>query len=55
MDTFFGGIWGLKSIFFRRGQDFADWSGRVEKIQMEKSKLDGVLRGLNDEVLHQVE
>ncbi len=34
-------------------QDYADWSSRVEKAQQEKSKLDAVLRGLNDEVLHQ--
>ncbi len=41
-------------FFIITEQEYADWSSRVEKAQQEKSKLDGVLRGLNDEVLHQV-
>ena len=46
--------WNL-NLKFCFEQDYADWHARVEKAQLEKSKLDGVLRGLNDEVLHQDE
>ena len=33
-------------------QDFAEMNARVEKASQEKAKLDGILRGLNDDVLH---
>merc|ERR1712109_191493 len=33
-------------------QELADMQAKVERAQQEKTKLDGILRGLNDEVLH---
>merc|ERR1712018_958255 len=36
-------------------QDLADVQSKVERANQEKSKLDGTLRGLNDEVLHRDE
>merc|ERR1712156_648786 len=36
-------------------QELADMQAKVERAQQEKTKLDGILRGLNDEVLHRDE
>merc|ERR1711956_144021 len=36
-------------------QDLGDVQSKVERANQEKTKLDGVLRGLNDEVLHRDE
>merc|ERR1712203_188212 len=36
-------------------QDLADVQAKVDKANQEKNKLDGILRGLNDEVVHKDE